>query len=350
MHKAKTSLLVFFISLIIPVMTWAFEFGGLADITYKDSTLNKEERGAFTLGALDLYATSRTDKISTFVEFLLEFNEAGEGFTDLERLYVRYTFGDQLSLTGGRIHTSLGYWSQAYHHGKHMFVTTERPEFLDFEDESGILPTHTIGLTAAGNIYTDVSKIGYDITIANGSKLTGTSGAATLDPNNVKDDNDNKALILRFILSPTAIEGLQLGLGGYFSMVDSASGAVNGLSQNIYIGDIAYINGPVEFLSEYFYLVNNNKGRDYFNNLYYIQVAYTLFDLIAPYYRYENSSINSENDPYFNEIGSKDYHKNIIGLKYDINYKSAIKAEANFINKRGVESHKLYALQWTYSF
>ena len=46
---------------------------------------------------------------------------------DIERLWVGYTFDDLLIARAGRFHTALGYWNTEYHHGKHLFLSVDRP-------------------------------------------------------------------------------------------------------------------------------------------------------------------------------------------------------------------------------
>src|SRR5262249_55068996 len=128
---------------------------GFSDVTL--ATTRERWRGGrdststgFLLGQFDLYLLSR---ISANLSFLGEGGfelDHDQGVVDVERMFIKYSWSDQLRLAAGRTHTALGYWNEAFHHGALLQPTVERPQALKFEDDGGILPVHAVGLELSG--------------------------------------------------------------------------------------------------------------------------------------------------------------------------------------------------------
>src|SRR3989337_3514836 len=126
----------------------AFELNGFADVSFTKSTDGADEfrNGDFALGALDLYLAQTMDDIDILVELVVEEGDV----LDLERITLGYTFSDALKLRAGRFHTPLASWDTSYHHGVQLQPTIDRPHFLRFEHDGGILPVHVIGAYISG--------------------------------------------------------------------------------------------------------------------------------------------------------------------------------------------------------
>jgi len=84
------------------------------------------------------------------IELVFEHNDRGELSPDLERLQRRYTFGEAGHRLGRPLHTPLGYWNTAFHHGQQLQTSVLRPQMIDFEDHGGVIPAHTVACGAAG--------------------------------------------------------------------------------------------------------------------------------------------------------------------------------------------------------
>lgn len=74
---------------------WGLELKGYADITYTQSSSDRdsiEENGAFAIGEFDLFMTHLIhDRIDVLAELVIELDSKGESFfVDLERLQVGY--------------------------------------------------------------------------------------------------------------------------------------------------------------------------------------------------------------------------------------------------------------------
>lgn len=347
--------------------SYAFELNGFADVAFTKSTEGdnrpeeKEYRnGDFAFGTLDLYLAQTVDDIDILVELIVEKGNV----LDLERLTIGYTFSDAVKLRAGRFHTPLGFWNNAYHHGVQLQPTIQRPDFLKFEDDGGIIPTHVVGVSLGGRVDTGVGAVEYTVLIGNGPQIVDENedgdlikGDDVLSPNNIADNNIGKAVAFNAAISPSVLGGLKLGVSGHIAEIASFNDAVI-VDQTIYAFAATYAIGPLGLAAEYFTI--NDKvevsGDDYTNNAYYGLITYTLMEKWVPYVMYENLSVKKD-DPYMSalEIG-RDTEELTVGLRYNINYRSSLKVEyRDIINERNVIEDKdadwnEYAVQWALAF
>ena len=109
--------------------------------------------GGFSLGELDLFLTSElTSDLSVLAEIVFEPQEGSNPELELERYVIRWSARDSFQLALGRMHTPLGYWNQAFHHGKWFQTTIERPIVYRWEHDGGVLPVHEVGLQVLGAV------------------------------------------------------------------------------------------------------------------------------------------------------------------------------------------------------
>ena len=340
----------------------AFELNGFADVSFTKSTDGADEfrKGDFAFGALDLYLAQTMDDIDILVELVVEEGDV----LDLERITLGYTFSDALKLRAGRFHTPLGFWNTSYHHGVQLQPTIDRPHFLRFEDDGGILPVHVIGAYVSGRADTAVGAIEYGAMLGNGPRITSEDGVVNvLHPNNISDNNNSKAIAFNAAISPSAIEGLKIGLSGHIAeimsdeKVETGNGGngltVESLDQMIFGAALTYSVGNIHLASEYFSVKDTDNStateEDFTSNAYYGLITYTLLDKYVPYLMYENISVK-EGDPYFTSLETVDTQEMIAGLRYNINYRSAVKGEYRRIIDMGDLDWNEYALQWTLAF
>jgi len=331
--------------------SFSFELKGFGDVTYTNSTERGNDKDTFSLGMLDLYVSQPIDdKMDVFVELVIETDEeTGEPVTDLERFQISYIVNDALKVRVGRFHNILGYWNTAYHHGAQLQTSVDRPAFLNFEDDGGILPTHLVGLWFSGRLKTAPATVLYGVMAGNGSRVR--DGA--LDPNNASDDDKTKAASFRLKIEPSAVEGLGVGLSGNLSTVKGYTVTTQTMEvrQGVFSADVTYFADNVEIIGEYYIIKDEDKfgaSNDYSSSAYYAQVGYLIGEEFLPYLRYEKTSID-ENDPYFSVIGTKDTETMIGGLRYNINPVSSIKAEVRGVDN-GTDKFEEYAIQWAAAF
>ncbi len=187
---------------------------------YGDVSWNaKDQKGAtnsFTLGQFNLFITSRlTDKASFLSETVIEADPGTNDFgIDLERFELIYAVNDRLNLQFGRYHTEFGYYNNAYHHSALMQTTLGRPFLFQFEDSGGILPIHSVGMSATGIVSTRLA-LHYVADIGNGR-----NPRADVNPvQNVTDDNNGKAFNLGFFVKPDWLRGLSYRFHQQYSRV-----------------------------------------------------------------------------------------------------------------------------------
>jgi hypothetical protein len=306
---------------------------GFAAIGYEHSANDPSGRkSGFTLGNVDFYLTPQLgDRVKSLIELNFEYGEAGTLSTDLERMQFGYTFDDALTVWAGRFHTPYGYWHTAYHHGPQIQTSVDRPRFLAFEDEGGILPSHTVGLLASGSVRTGGGRLRYDAFIGNGGRILDK----VLDFNAVKDDNQNKAVGGNLNYSfGGALDGLTLGAHALSEQIDGFDGSAltSSTKFNTY-GAYAFVERDNwEILSEYYRFRNKDlSGGTGTHSSWagFAQVAYKLGTAWTPYVRYEKASLD-QTDSYFANLESgHSYKRNVVGLRYDLNPVSAVKVEWN---------------------
>lgn len=318
--------------------------GAYGDVNFftKDRS---ENHPSFSLGPLDLYSTVNIGPRLTFLaEFDIDFDQqAGEGDVEMERLWVGYTLSDLLTVRAGRQHTALGYWNNTYHHGKLLFLTIDRPFFLAFEDDGGVLPVHTVGLELSGSQNRPGFRWMYMLDIGNGHRID--SSTKTLVPNVTSDNNSSKQVALRLSVESYRLPGLTLGI---FGTGDKVGTDFNGnIDERIFGSDLSYMHDKVEFISEYYKMLNPGHHAE----AYYIQLGYKIARDITPYARYETLAVNPD-DPYFiNLQNNTSRHQQIAGVRYDIDeLRSALKLQYRIDRKVGSETFHVWEAQWAFSF
>jgi len=94
----------------------------------------------FNLEADIIYSYLRGD-FRFFAEYDLSTDES-----ELERLKFGWQLEDETIAWLGRFHSPARYWNSVYHHGHYLQTSITRPLVEKFEDEGGILPTHSTGV------------------------------------------------------------------------------------------------------------------------------------------------------------------------------------------------------------
>ncbi|MEW6682768.1 MAG: hypothetical protein AB1451_07570 [Nitrospirota bacterium] len=339
----------------------ALDFHGFADISYRHDLHNdatpEENNGAFVVGPIDFFlAESLGPRVNMLAEFAFE-----SGIVDVERLQIGYTFSDVLKVQAGRFHTALGYWNTAYHHGTFLYTTIERPVFLEFEDDGGLLPLHTVGLALTGRRFFPSGELSYHILVGNGSSITDEEGTNVLDPNAEADPNKNKAVGVRIAWAPSALAGWAVGASAFSSqvinqgslVVPPAPAPALEVAQTIVGADITRTEGPLEILAEYFVVRDKDElaadtATHYFS---YVQIGREFAGVVTPYARYEQMSIDeAAADPYMLTLGAIDQRIETVGVRTRLGDHSVLKFEGRFVTEDGLDSHQEYGAQWAFAF
>jgi hypothetical protein len=316
--------------------------GLFADINF--SSESREKRAdTFSLGNAALYSTAGYgERLNFLFELIIEFEEDNDVEVDMERLWAGYTINDLLIVRAGKFHTPVGYWNKAFHHGKHLFPTVERPFFIRFEDDEGIVPVHLIGLEFSGSADIGPARAKYWLMVGNEPEIVN----GKLEPNNTTDDDSSKAVAFRVALTPKRLPGLSVGL--FYTHFPVETTLKPGLDENIYGLDVRYERAGLEFLGEYYFFDNSVASA----NAFYAQLSKDL-GRFTPYTRFEWLNVDSD-DPYMSDLnGAFDRSQFIGGLRFDIDLlHSSLKAQYRHDDDRGTadDDFDIFEAQWTFHF
>lgn len=342
---------------------YAFELNGFTDVSFTKSDNGKGSEGGnefkngnFAIGTLDLYLAQHLEDTEILVELIIEEGDV----LDLERLYIGYTFSDELRVRAGRFHIPIGFWNTSYHHGVQLQPTINRPEFLRFEDDGGIIPAHMIGAYISGRVRPSLGAVEYGALIGNGPRITNYEGMGhnSLVPNNIEDNNSEKSFAFHASISPEAIGGLKAGISGNFSKIQTDKDAIGSpvnVNQLILAAALIYDISNTDLSGEYFTIQNkdNLAGGTRTSSAYYVLATYSINDTFIPYLMFDKTAAD-QSDPYFKSLNTQDISKLTAGLRYNISYRSSIKAEFRTLdmsdpNKKN-DTWDEYAIQWALAF
>lgn len=325
----------------------SFHGFGNVDFSYKNAARNTSKRSSsntFTLGQLDLFATSQlTDNMSILSEIVLEGDSANKMSIDLERLLFQWRPSDYFNADIGRFHTSVGYYNTAYHHGAWFQTAIGRPTILDFEDGGGIIPSHMVGLHMHGEIPSGKLGLGYILEVGNGRAYKES------DPGTVQNKTDSdqyKAVNLAFVARPDGVPGLQIGAGLYHDTIsaipDTKLLAVKRTEEFMLHAHAVYKSGPWEYLSEG-YLVNHKTAGDAEHNTPagFVQLAHK-FNTLTPFTRF--SYVNAvSGDRLWPFVGADGLHYGPgVGVRWDFCNLAALKLQYDFMYNHTSPNPSLY--------
>ena len=312
-------------------------------------------RDGFAVGSLDFYLTPEFGgRVKTLFELNFETRDNGEAIIDLERAQIGYTFSDRLTIWAGRFHTPFGWWNSAFHHGAQLQTSILRPRFLDFEDDGGILPVHTVGLMAVGAARVGPGRFNYHAYAGNANRIAD----GVLNPNAGGDDSGKHLLGFnagyRF---NAALDGLALGAHGFREQVGAydAAGAQTSRTRVGMLGGWAvYDDGGWEVISEYYHFRDTNlsgSGATQGSWAGFAQAGHSVQDRWMPYVRAEKAVLNRA-DAYFTaQTNGQSYSRQVLGLRYNVDPRSAAKAELNRTRDAGVgHAVDMFRLQFVVSF
>lgn len=319
---------------------------GFMDVGTASSSGNPPayDKQGYRLGTFNIYLTPQLgDRVKGLVELAFEYDSDGGLGTDLERLQLGYVVNDSLTLWGGRFHTPYGYWNTAFHHGAQIQTSITRPRLIAFEDQGGILPSHTVGAWATGKFDTAMGRISYDLFTGNSDSMR----EGTLDYNASGFDNSSPAYGFNLGFKPRAVPGLTVGLHGVNEAINSydATGLIGQNTLQVLGGYAYYESDQWEVIGEYYAFNNTDKLGTAGTNRStagFVQGGYQFADRLTAFARYEKADLNL-NDPYFSlmnqatagtRFGSA-YRQSTVGLRYDLDPRSALKLQLEEIADDG---------------
>jgi hypothetical protein len=259
-------------------------------------------------------------------------------------MQLGYEFSDDTTLWAGRFHTPYGYWNTAFHHGAQIQTSINRPRFIAFEDQGGILPAHSVGAWLNSKPHTALGRMNIDFYVANSDSMRD----GTLDYNASGYDTANSRVGFNIGISPKAVSGLTVGIHALTEKVTSfnTTPTQNGLiTMRMAGGYVYYESDQFEVIGETYVFNNTDEFGSAGTNrstASFLQVGYQLFNRTTVFARTEKADLNS-NDPYFTLMNSNaagtsfgsSYKQNTVGVRYDLDPRSALKLQFEQIVDEG---------------
>ncbi len=300
---------------------------GFADVgAGTHNPINSALKG-FYVGNLDFYMAPRLgDRTRALFELNTEVGSNGTVGIDLERAQIGYQFSDETTLWLGRFHTPYGYINTALHHGSWVNNSLRRPRFLQFEDNGGIMPAHTVGLWASGTQHAGEGKLLYDVYGGNSQQIVGGG----LDMRNAGSPQFNLAAggRIAYQFNSGKLEGLTLGLHALTARIE-ADRPVSITRLRVYGGYADYDTDQWENIAEIYVFSNADLGGSsgsHRSNAGFVQFGYRL-PWGVPYARFERAVLE-QSDSYFAALdGGGSYSRAALGLRFDVDLRSALKLE-----------------------
>ena len=281
---------------------------GFVDVDYRSRSADDAQRAGFSLGQFDLYLTSRlTDRIGFVGETVFEYEDAtGEFVVDVERVIVQFAMSEHFRFQAGKMHTPIGYWNNAYHHGMAMQPTIERPTVVRFEDDGGSLPVHTVGAQLSGRDLTPL-HLGFDAMVGNG---LGNHAAA---------DSRNTAQAVTLGVHSQVTPNLRIGASAYHDRLAAGSDDKLGgtladpMTQLIAGGFVSYFGDRAELVLEGHQVSDRTAGLTARSPGWFAYAGVRNRTPLVPYYVHDELRL-SPADPYFAASKSR---QDALGLRYE---------------------------------
>lgn len=311
---------------------------------------------SFALGSLSFLITGELEKhfVST-AEFAMEYDDQTNTVgVDIERLHVGW-LGEHFFIYAGRVHTALGYWSNAYHHGKWLQPTMERPRWVAFEDRGGLLPIHTVGLSAGPIIHVGASTLKITASVSN------SRGNVVDNIRNTFDYQSAKALHTQVEYIGLGLPELRVGISGMYDRIAPADMVRPALPPDTHIDEyilgahVAYPGYPVLLIAEAYYIAHRAANHWYRTYGGFVTFAHS-FGPVTPYVRGQWIGTAGGTDPFFvpdptTDAVPIDELESIVGLRVDLTDWTAVRAEYR-ATKLGIREDVAHqgVVQWAWGF
>jgi hypothetical protein len=311
----------------------AMQIRGFGDVQYSADG-RRGDTHSFALGEFNLFITSKlSERVSILAEAVVAasqnlgprpINVSNQQSIDLERLQLQYSAGDYLNLTFGRYHTAIGFYSTAYHHSTWLQTAVNRPAVFAFEDDGGILPIHSVGLSAAGHIPSGQLGLHYVAEIANGR------ASRSLDEpvQNIRDENNGKAVNFAIFSRPAWVQGFQAGFSVYRDQLTPV--ALPNIGETILAAHAVWQTPKWELLNEALLIRHAQTDRVVRTTAFYTQAS-RQFGKVRPYFRYQYLNAPAS-DPVLSDVGL--LHGPSLGIRYDFSEFAAFKIQYDRTERR----------------
>ena len=325
-------------------------------------------RPAFLIGDLDLLITGRAANLTAMAETALEQHGGGDVGIDLERIFVGWR-GERVTIDAGRTHAELGYWNNAFHHGRWLQIPTGRPEVLKFEDEGGSSPfTRSASARTGAPTSTETSRSSSSDRSATAAATSPTTCWRPTRP------TSSRPSLFKIGFKGFGARDLQFGVSGLYDRIAPVTGmstdptafvrpALPDQSINEAIGNayLAYRGVDLTVISEAFDVLHaastpDAAGATSWNTFdAYALGAYRIGE-VSPYLMTELRRTSTDPDPFFfpdpaaaTTVFLRNFYEETAGVRWDFTTWSAIKVEYRLVLLRDPNSTMhIGAIDWCF--
>lgn len=308
-------------------------------------TDRRGDSNSFSLNQFDLFLTSHlSDRLTVFSDVIFDAFSTNGFEVDVERLVLQYSPSDHLNVAFGRFLTGIGFYNFNYQHANWFQTTIGRPFIFEFDDHGGVLPAHTVGVTASGLIPSGRLGLHYLAEVGNGR----TSRSRLAEPvQNFVDENNRKAINLGFFIQPDWVPGLQAGLSVYHDRLTPEN--LPKIGETITAVHVVYLKPSFEFLNEAIFIRHAPIGGTaiFTTPAFYSQVSRRFFGKYRPYFRYEYTNV-PDSDP----VNAAVRRRNGLtaGVRVDLNDYAALKLQYDHQAGRGLNPSNKLSMHLAYTF
>jgi hypothetical protein len=251
---------------------------------------------------------------------------------------LTYKQNDYFKVSFGKFSTALGYYTENFHRAQYFQTGIGRPIMYADEDNGGILPTHSVGVTATGKIPSGALGLHWVAEVSNGR----AAGEAPLQ--NFVDQNNGKAVNFAVYARPEWLHGFQTGFSVYRDTMHPDE--VGPVKQHIYTAHVAYNGRRFEWLNEGSLVRHTFEGHITDSTTGYSELAYA-FGKVRPYFRYDYLNV-PVSDVVFGEIGRRSGPS--VGINYRASNYVGLKVQYGLLGLRQAPSANGFTAQLAIAF
>lgn len=317
-----------------------------ADVRFS-ATDSLGSKNGFALGQFDLFARSQlSDNISVLSEIVLTALPRNTFATKLERLLLTYSPSDRLTASAGRFHSGIGYYNAAYHHGTWFQTATGRPLIFAIDGDIGVVPVHTLGITATGDIPSGTLGLRYLVEVGSG-RAGQSSAALSTQPGLL--DNNTPSINLGLSVRPDRYDGLQVGFSAYRNRLTLQDTSKAGIDETVGALYAVYKTDVVELFTEAVVVRHDSRRTAVPTNTmrgYYAQLSRRFGD-VRPYLRMDYLDVPAANQ-LFAFLGRRSGPT--LGIRYDFDALAALKVQTSRLQQTTRKSMNRVDLQVAFMF
>lgn len=350
-YAAISTLIILFATSTSSV--WAGDFLIFPSITsVHQSQQDTELTGKEFVPAADFFYTNDFNQTRFLAEFLKSSQEA-----ELERIQVGWGIMAGKTAWIGRFHNPLSFWNTLMHHGEFLQTSLSRPSISNYEDEHGPLPAHITGFMLESSRTAGDSEINYTADLG-----VGPTFDTTLQPFDLLDPHDPGKLAGSFRLGyhPEAGNPNQYGVAIGYAKIPFTNTVTDPVS-NLLVDEVqqALLSAFLNIESDRFHLIgelfifdNLVSGTDnstkYTTVSGYLQAEYRVGESgrTTLYGRIE-STPDAAKDGYLSLLPEFSPHQGVVGIRYDLTPKQALKLEAGKTTRQDSLEFNSISAQWS---